>query len=37
VEEKDKIFATKWDSLCKHAGQRKAKRNYSKEGGLISF
>jgi hypothetical protein len=27
VEEKDKILATKWDSLCKHIGQRKTKRN----------
>jgi hypothetical protein len=27
VEGKDKIFATKLDSLCKHVGQNKAERN----------
>ncbi len=27
VEGKDKIFATKWDSLCKHASQKKVERN----------
>jgi hypothetical protein len=27
VEGKDKIFSTKWDSLCKHANQKKVERN----------
>jgi len=27
VEGKDKIFATKWDSLCKHASQKEVERN----------
>ncbi len=27
MEGKDKIFATKLDSLCKHVGQNKAERN----------
>jgi hypothetical protein len=27
VEEKDKIFIAKWDSLYKHVGRKKVKRN----------
>lgn len=27
VEGKDKIFVTKWDSLCKHASWKKTQRN----------
>ncbi len=27
VEGKDKIFIVKWDSLCKHVGWKKAKKN----------
>jgi hypothetical protein len=27
VEGKDKIFDVKWDSLCKHVGQRKTNKN----------
>ncbi len=27
MEGKDKIFATKWDSFCKHACQKKVERN----------
>jgi hypothetical protein len=27
VEGKDQIFIIKWDSLCKHVGRKKAKRN----------
>jgi hypothetical protein len=27
VEGKDKLFSTKWDSLCKHANQKKVERN----------
>jgi hypothetical protein len=28
VEGKDKVFAAKWDSLCKHVAKRKAKKNF---------
>jgi hypothetical protein len=28
VEGKDKIFVAKWDSLYKHVGKRKAKKNF---------
>ncbi len=27
VERKDEIFDAKWDSFCKHVGQRKAEKN----------
>jgi hypothetical protein len=27
VEGKDKIFIAKWDSLCKHVGRKKVKKN----------
>ncbi len=27
MEGKDKILDVKWDSLCKHVGQRKIKKN----------
>jgi len=29
VEGKNKWFAPKWDSLCKHVGYKKAKKNIS--------
>jgi hypothetical protein len=29
VEGKDKVFAAKWDSLCKHVTKRKAKKNFT--------
>jgi hypothetical protein len=27
VEGKDKLFAPKWDSLCKHIGHKKEEKN----------
>jgi pyruvate/2-oxoacid:ferredoxin oxidoreductase beta subunit len=28
VERRDKIFVAKWDSLYKHVGKRKIKKNF---------
>jgi hypothetical protein len=37
VEGKDKLFAPKWESLCKHTSHKKAKKKYwfNEKGGVV--